>query len=119
MNRILFLIVATSLLLVGCESSNVKLLKSCQISKCKNYKTIEEMINDNMTNPSWEAIVATDGNHYVNITGIMPKIKNSMVTIQYRVYPEQKTAQFQAVERDGNKLDALFALGLLGTMCKN
>lgn len=117
MKIIILLTVALSMLLMGCESSNVKILKAIHF-KCKNYENIEAMINDNLTKPSWEAIVASDGNDYVNITGIMPKLENAMVTIQYRVYPEQKTAKFVALEMNGSKVNYLFALGYLGTMCK-
>lgn len=81
--------------------------------------TIEEMINDNLTRPSWESLEASDGNSYVNIKGIMPKLDNALVTIQYRVYPEQKSAQFQALEMNGNKVDGFFALAYIGSMCKD
>ena len=117
MKSIIAFISAAGLLLVGCESSNVKLLKSSQV-KCMNYKNVEEMINGNLNKPSWEDVIGTDGNQYVNITGIMPKADNAMVTFQYRIYPEQETAQFYTVQSNGERVNALFALAYFKAMCE-
>lgn len=118
MNRILLLIVV-ALALVGCDSDEVKMVKGGTLHSCPN-KTIEQMVDGYMGSPSWESLVADDGNSYVNIKGrITYSDKPVTATVQFLVEPQNQTFQFQAIEINDVPMNGLLGLSLLNNMCKN
>ena len=64
-------------------------------------KTVEQMVDKYFSYPKWEAIVATDRNTYVNITGkISYDNKNVNVLMQYKVNTDN-SFELKALEFDG------------------
>ncbi len=79
------------------DPSVVTNLKNATLNSYPN-KTVGQMVDNYFGNPSWKAIVANDGNTYINITGnITYDGKTVDVLLQYK-YNSNNTYDFKALE---------------------
>lgn len=106
-----------ALVLVGCDSDEVLMVKGGTLNNCPN-KTIEQMVDGYMASPSWESGVADDGKTYVTIKGgITYNEKPVDAAVQFVV--GEKTFQFQAIEINEVPMNGLVGLSLLSKMCQS
>ena len=62
------LLILTILVLAGCDSKEVKIVKGGTISACPNT-TVEKMVNGFLGSPQWKTVDAGGGKKYVNASG--------------------------------------------------
>ena len=116
-NKLKFIFMIVSLVLVACDSSEVKMVKGGTLQSCPD-KTVEQMVNGYMGNPEWRSLVAEDGNDYVNIVGEISYNKQpTKAEIQFRLNKEKSSFQFQAWELGGKPASDIVAAVLLEKMC--
>lgn len=100
------------------DSAEVQMVKTGKLGTCPN-KTVEEMVNGFMGNPSWESGVATTGQEFVNIYGdITYYDKPVRALIQFVIYKDKGTFDLQAVEFNGVPQNALISMAVLQKMCE-
>lgn len=79
-------------------------------------QTLGQAINSFFGDPKWEAITATDGNTYVNVTGsINVGDEPTQVLLQYRVNEDNSFA-FNALELDGVPQNNMMYFSLIEAM---
>ena len=101
--------------LQGCDSANVAMVKGGHLTSCPS-KTMEQMVNGFMGNPSWEGLTGTDGNSYVNVSGNITYMdKEVRATYQFKV--NENTFSFNALEFNGIPQNTFMANILLDKMC--
>lgn len=106
---------AATCLLMGCDSSEVQMVKGGTLHSCPNT-TVEQMVDSYMANPDWESITSSDGDSYVNISGdISYAEKDVRATLQFKI--DQQTFEFQAFEINDVPMNSLLAMSLLAQMC--
>ncbi len=82
-------------------------------------KTIEQMVDNYFENPKYQAIVANDGNTYVNISGeIMYDSRPVNVVLQFRYYKDN-SFELQALEFNGVSQDLTTYNSLMDAMYYN
>jgi hypothetical protein len=98
------------------ENTEITMVKTGYLTSCPNI-SIEEAVNGFFGNPSWEAIIAEDGNKYVNVTGDMTYMKKEVVgSLQFRIYEENNTFEINAFEINDLPQNKLMLAGLLADM---
>lgn len=116
-NKLKFIFMIVSLVLVACDSNEVKMVKGGTLQSCPD-KTVEQMVNGYMGNPEWRSLVAEDGNDYVNIVGEISYNNQPLkAEIQFRLNKEKSSFQFQAWEVEGEPAPDIIAALLLEKMC--
>jgi predicted Zn finger-like uncharacterized protein len=96
--------------LLGSEVSMVK------NGKLNNYpqKTIGEAMDGFFDSTKWEAITATDGNKYVNLTGNLSNMgKNIKIAFQFKVDKKNDSFEINALEVNREPQNLLMLTGLL------
>lgn len=100
MKKIIVTILLSTLFLACTESKEVKLIKNGTLYGYQN-KTLGKAIEGFFKDPTWEKIVGTDGNTYVNVRGkILYGDLEVEVILQYLV-KSNGTFSFNAMEMDG------------------
>lgn len=101
------------------DSPEVRLVKSGSLQICPNV-TINDMVDNFMGSPSWEAIETEKGEKYVNVSGDISYCdKKVRATIQFAVDLKKKTFEFYALEFNGVPQSNFIAMGLLYKMVES
>jgi hypothetical protein len=118
-SRHLLFAALVSLGLTACQdAAEVQMVKGGTLQLCPS-KTVESMVNGFMGNPSWEAIIATDGGTYVNIGGDITYQDNPVrAKLQFSVNKSAGTFEFYAIELNDVAMPQLLAIGLMNKMCE-
>ncbi|MEC7489895.1 MAG: hypothetical protein VYA17_09940 [Pseudomonadota bacterium] len=113
----LYLLVATSLILAGCEDPDADSVSQGTLGSCPGA-TVGEMAEKFMSSPTWESLTADDGKKYVNLSGgISFHDKPVNAKIQFKLN-ENDTFEFNAFEVNGVPQITLIANALLAKMCE-
>ena len=113
----LYLLVATSLILAGCEDPDADRVSQGTLGSCPGT-TVGEMAEKFMSSPTWESLTADDGKKYVNLSGgISFHDKPVNAKIQFKLN-ENDTFEFNAFEVNGVPQITLVANALLVKMCE-
>ena len=98
------------------ENAEITMVKEGYFTSYPN-KSIEQAVNGFFGNPSWEAIIADDGNKYVNVTGSMTYMEKEVVgKLQFKINEENSTFEINAFEINGLPQNRLMLAGLLSKM---
>ena len=99
------------------QTPEVLMVQGGKLESCPS-KTIEQMVDGFMGFPSWESLVAEDGNNYVNISGdITYAGKPIKALLQFKVNKDE-TFEYNALEYNGVVQNNLESMNLLTTMCE-
>ena len=99
------------------QTPEVLMVQGGKLESCPS-KTIEQMVDGFMGFPSWEGLVAEDGNNYVNISGdITYSDKPVRALLQYKLNQDE-TFEFNALEFNDVPQINFIAMGLLEKMCE-
>ena len=80
--------------------------------------TVKEMVNNYVQSPKWEAIVATDGEDYVNIKGgITYDGMTADMLLQFKVDTNSDSFEVNAFEINGIPQYEYMTFALLEDMC--
>ena len=106
-----------SLLFTSCDSPEVSSIKTGSLGSCSD-RTVDEIVSCYMASPSWESIVATDGNTYVNVTGgIQYDGKDVNALLQFLINPDD-TFEANAFELNGIPQNFFLLATLTNEMCE-
>ena len=96
-------------------SSHLSTVRDGSLYVCPE-RTLGELAEATMANPSWEAILADDGNYYVNLTGGITRngIPVSSL-IQFKIVGDE--FEFYAMEINGEPQGDLMALQVIELLC--
>ena len=105
------------LLLSGCTSAEVDMVKNGSLSSCPNH-TLEEMVDGFFGSPSWNSGTSDDGIKFVNVSGDMA-FSGKEVTgmLQFIISDNNETFQYRAFEINEIPQNNLMAGALLKKMC--
>ena len=109
----------SSFLFVGCSStdSRLSLVQNGVMNFCPQV-TVKEMVNNYVQSPKWEAILATDGEDYVNIKGgITYDGMAADMLLQYKVDTNSDSFEVNAFEINGIPQYEYMTFALLEDMC--
>ena len=104
-------------LFFSCDSPEVSSIKNGSLGSCPD-RTVDEIVSCYMASPSWESIVATNGNTYVNVTGsIQYDGKDVNALLQFLINPDDT---FEANAFEINEIPQNFFLlaALTNQMCE-
>jgi len=105
------------LLLSGCTSTEVNMVKTGSLSSCPNH-TLEEMVDGFFGAPSWESGTSDNGMKFVNVSGDMTfSGKEVTGTLQFTISDNNKTFQYRAFEINEIPQNNVMASALLTKMC--
>lgn len=98
------------------ENAEITMVKTGYLTSYPNI-SIEEAVNGFFGNPSWEAIIADDGNKYVNVTGDMTYMEKEVVgSLQFKIYEANNSFEINAFEINNLPQNKLMLAGLLTNM---
>ena len=113
------LLTITSFLFVGCSStdSRISLVKNGVMDFCPQA-TVNELVNNYVVNPKWSAIVATDGEDYVNLKGkITYNERPANMLLQFKVDTNSDRFEVNAFEINEIPQNVFMQNALLSDMC--
>ena len=113
------LLTITSFLFVGCSStdSRISLVKNGVMDFCPQA-TVNELVNNYVANPKWSAIVATDGEDYVNLKGkITYDERPANMLLQFKVDTNSDRFEVNAFEINEIPQNVFMQNALLSDMC--
>ena len=113
------LLTITSFLFVGCSStdSRISLVKNGVMDFCPQA-TVNELVNNYVLNPKWSAIVATDGEDYVNLKGkITYDERPANMLLQFKVDTNSDRFEVNAFEINEIPQNVFMQNALLSDMC--
>ena len=113
------LLTITSFLFVGCSStdSRISLVKNGVMDFCPQA-TVNELVNNYVVNPKWSAIVATDGEDYVNLKGkITYNERPANMLLQFKVDTNSDRFGVNAFEINEIPQNVFMQNALLSDMC--
>ena len=113
------LLAISSFLFVGCNStdSRLDLVKNGKFDFCPQ-KTVKEMVNGYIANPKWEALVASDGEDYVNVSGQITYFDKPVdMLLQFQVDTDSERFEVNAFEMNGVPQNYFMSDSLLENMC--
>ena len=121
MKNLLFALIAI-FILQSCspfEDVTVARIKEGSFNACSEA-TIGELANNFFSNPKWEAIVASDGLSYVNLTGGMTFDNAPVNALVQFTAPMQDYGDFEINAFELNEIpqNAFMITGLVNIMCK-
>jgi len=101
------------------EDVTVARIKEGSFNACSEA-TIGELANNFFSNPKWEAIVASDGLSYVNLTGGMTFDNAPVDALVQFTAPMQDYGDFEINAFELNEIpqNAFMITGLVNIMCK-
>lgn len=101
------------------EDKNIALVKNGTLQLCPSA-TVKQMVDGFMGDPSYEAGVGEDGQHFVNIGGDLTfHEKPVRGVIQFLVDEKEGTFQYQAFELNEIPQANLIAMAVLQKMCES
>ena len=99
------------------DDATVLIVKSGSFNQCPSF-SVEQVVNSFMSSPIWKAILADDGQNYVNIIGDITYFdKDVSVLIQYLVDEKNDIFEFNAIELNGVPSSDVIAAMLIKSMC--
>jgi hypothetical protein len=117
----LFFIVSIMLGMIGYYFENapeIDLVKNGSLQIAPD-KTVEELVNGFMGNPTWESGVTTEGDKFVNVTGnITFHGKEVEAVLQFEVDKNNKNFSIRACEFNGIPQSNFMMIGLLTKMAE-
>lgn len=117
-NKISVLTLLPALLLVGCGSQEIDMVKGGRLPNCEGG-TMAQVTDGFMKAPSWESGKTSDGREFVNVTGEISYMEKPVkATVQFFLDKSNKSFQFGALEFNGVPQAQLIAGVLLTKMCE-
>lgn len=115
----LFLLTTTLFFLVSCSTDpTINRIQEGTFNDCSKA-TIGDLVDNFFSNPKWEAIEATDGNNYVNLSGGMTYLDEPVDALVQFTAPMTDYASFEiaAFELNGIPQNVFMISGLVIAMC--
>jgi len=105
------------LLLSGCTSAEVDMVKNGSLNNCKNH-TLEEMVDGFFGSPSWESGTSDNGMKFVNVSGGMALSGKEVIgMLQFTISDNNEDFQYRDFEINEIPQNNVMAGALLTKMC--